>query len=75
MRLECESPSLFVRTSSDCHSHRFLGSCIVLVAAVLSIWTLLFSGNIDSGLVGLVLSYAISMTGSLNWVIRSASDG
>jgi len=52
----------------------FLGGCIVLVAAVLSVWTLLFSGKIDSGLVGLILSYAVSTTGSLNWVIRSASD-
>ncbi len=52
-----------------------MGSCIVLIAAVLSVTTLFISGNIDSGLVGLVLSYAISATGSLNWVIRSAGDG
>ncbi|KAF8340537.1 metal resistance protein YCF1 [Cantharellus anzutake] len=52
----------------------FLGSCVVLVAAVLSVTTVVVSDNIDSGLVGLVLSYAISTTGSLNWVIRSAGD-
>jgi len=52
----------------------FLGSCIVLIAAALSVATLFIYGNIDSGLVGLVLSYAISATGSLNWVIRSAGD-
>ncbi|KAF9518525.1 hypothetical protein BS47DRAFT_1388932 [Hydnum rufescens UP504] len=86
--LKAYLPSTFVNRSGsrdDCYRFRanvlresggwpFLGSCIVLVVAVLSVWTLLFSGKIDSGLVGLILSYAVGTTGSLNWVIRSASD-
>jgi ATP-binding cassette, subfamily C (CFTR/MRP), member 1 len=29
---------------------------------------------VDAGLVGLVLSYALSTTSSLNWVVRSVSE-
>ncbi|KAF8317395.1 hypothetical protein DL93DRAFT_2125118 [Clavulina sp. PMI_390] len=52
----------------------FIGALIVLVGAVVSVATLVISGKIDSGLVGLVLSYTLNTTQSLNWVIRSASD-
>jgi len=38
---------------------RFIGALIVLSGAVVSIVTLAVSGKIDSGLVGLVLSYAL----------------
>ncbi|KAG8700418.1 hypothetical protein FRC09_005964, partial [Ceratobasidium sp. 395] len=50
-----------------------LGSCIVLSAAVLSLVALVTTG-VDAGLVGLVLSYGLSTTQSLNWVVRSASE-
>ncbi|KAG8788253.1 hypothetical protein FRC12_014784 [Ceratobasidium sp. 428] len=50
-----------------------LGSFIVVSAAVLSL-TALFTTGIDAGLVGLVLSYSLSATQSLNLFIRSASD-
>lgn len=32
------------------------------------------AGKIDSGLVGLLMSYALSTTQSLNWVVRSATE-
>jgi len=51
-----------------------MGACIVLFTAVSSVVALRLSGKVDSGLVGLVLSYALSTTGSLNWVVRSASE-
>jgi len=38
---------------------RFIGAFIVLSGAVVSVVTLAVSGKIDSGLVGLVLSYAL----------------
>ncbi|CAE6405604.1 unnamed protein product [Rhizoctonia solani] len=50
-----------------------LGSCIVLAAAVFSLVALVTTG-VDAGLVGLVLSYGLSTTQSLNWVVRSASE-
>ncbi|KAG9086906.1 hypothetical protein FS749_003298, partial [Ceratobasidium sp. UAMH 11750] len=50
-----------------------LGAFIVLSAAVLSLVALVTTG-VDAGLVGLVLSYGLSTTQSLNWVVRSASE-
>jgi len=34
----------------------------------------LISSGVDAGLVGLVLSYALNATSSLNWVVRAASE-
>ncbi|KAB5588814.1 Metal resistance protein YCF1 [Ceratobasidium theobromae] len=50
-----------------------LGACIVLSAAIFSLVALVTTG-VDAGLVGLVLSYGLSTTQSLNWVVRSASE-
>ncbi|CAE6433317.1 unnamed protein product [Rhizoctonia solani] len=50
-----------------------LGSCIVLAAAIFSLVALVTTG-VDAGLVGLVLSYGLSTTQSLNWVVRTASE-
>ncbi|TFY72025.1 hypothetical protein EVG20_g1007 [Dentipellis fragilis] len=51
----------------------FLGSVIILLASSLAMGALLTS-SVDAGLVGLVLTYALNMTSSLNWVVRSASE-
>ncbi|KAI0731222.1 metal resistance protein YCF1 [Earliella scabrosa] len=51
----------------------FVGATIIFVAAVLSIVALVTTG-VDAGLVGFVLSYALNTTGSLNWLVRSASE-
>ncbi|KAA1470346.1 P-loop containing nucleoside triphosphate hydrolase protein [Dentipellis sp. KUC8613] len=51
----------------------FLGSVIILLASSLAMGALLTS-HVDAGLVGLVLTYALNMTSSLNWVVRSASE-
>ncbi|CAE6434162.1 unnamed protein product [Rhizoctonia solani] len=50
-----------------------LGSFIVAAAAAFSLVALVTTG-VDAGLVGLVLSYGLSTTQSLNWVVRSASE-
>lgn len=42
----------------------FVGATIILVTAVLSILALMTTG-VDAGLVGFVLSYALTTTGSL----------
>ncbi|KAH7888221.1 P-loop containing nucleoside triphosphate hydrolase protein, partial [Phlebopus sp. FC_14] len=51
----------------------FVGAVIILVTAVLSV-AAVTNSNVDAGLVGLVLSYALNTTGSLNWFVRSASE-
>jgi ABC-type multidrug transport system fused ATPase/permease subunit len=50
-----------------------VGAVIILVVAVLAMVALITTG-VDAGLVGLVLSYAMNATSSLNWVVRSASE-
>ncbi|KAL6300043.1 metal resistance protein YCF1 [Sparassis latifolia] len=51
----------------------FVGATIIFIAASLSLVALVTSG-VDAGLVGFVLSYALNTTGSLNWLVRSASE-
>ncbi|KAG1791532.1 P-loop containing nucleoside triphosphate hydrolase protein [Suillus plorans] len=51
----------------------FVGAVIIFVTAALAVSAVMTS-NVDAGLVGLVLSYALNTTGSLNWFVRSASE-
>ncbi|PPQ65474.1 hypothetical protein CVT26_000114 [Gymnopilus dilepis] len=51
----------------------FVGAMIILTVATLAVSALVTTG-VDAGLVGLVLSYALNTTSSLNWVVRSASE-
>ncbi|XP_063302724.1 ATP-binding cassette sub-family C member 9 isoform X3 [Pelobates fuscus] len=47
----------------------YLGACIVFTAAVISIkW------GLSAGVAGLVLTYALTVTNYLNWVVRSLAD-
>ncbi|KAG1554327.1 hypothetical protein G6F51_000001 [Rhizopus arrhizus] len=49
----------------------FMGSIIILSAALFAVLGILYGGSaIDAGLVGLSVSYALSVTQALNWVIR-----
>ncbi|CCA66783.1 probable YCF1-Vacuolar ABC transporter responsible for vacuolar sequestration of glutathione-S-conjugates [Serendipita indica DSM 11827] len=52
----------------------FIGSMIILLVAVLALVKLLWFGGVDAGLVGMVLSYCLSVSGALNWMVRSASE-
>ncbi|KAG0166831.1 hypothetical protein DFQ30_006735 [Apophysomyces sp. BC1015] len=50
----------------------FLGSVIIFGAAMFAVIGVIYGkGTIDAGLVGLSVSYALSVTQALNWVIRS----
>ncbi|XP_061570965.1 ATP-binding cassette sub-family C member 9 isoform X1 [Cololabis saira] len=49
----------------------YLGAVIVLTAAVASIWSLRYD---TGGLVGLGLTYALTVTNYLNWVVRNLAD-
>ncbi|XP_044137451.1 ATP-binding cassette sub-family C member 9 isoform X3 [Bufo gargarizans] len=55
----------------------YLGACIVLMAAVTSITSGLTFGltsGINSGIVGLGLTYALTVSNYLNWVVRNLAD-
>lgn len=67
----------------------FLGSCLMFSTALTSVSALLISNSVDAGLVGLMMTYTISVTGVLvrppdsrtwmmadrqNWLVRSASE-
>ncbi|XP_023145895.1 ATP-binding cassette sub-family C member 9 isoform X2 [Amphiprion ocellaris] len=51
----------------------YLGAVIVLTAAATSIWSLRY-GLQAGGLVGLGLTYALTVTNYLNWVVRNLAD-
>ncbi|KAG7093889.1 hypothetical protein E1B28_007528 [Marasmius oreades] len=51
----------------------FVGGLIIFTVVCLAVVQLITTG-VDAGLVGLVLSYALNATSSLNWVVRSASE-
>jgi ABC-type multidrug transport system fused ATPase/permease subunit len=44
---------------------QFLGSVIIFAAAILTIFN-----NLSPGLAGLVISYSLNVTSSLNWIVR-----
>uniref|UniRef100_A0A8C9U163 ATP-binding cassette, sub-family C (CFTR/MRP), member 9 n=1 Tax=Scleropages formosus TaxID=113540 RepID=A0A8C9U163_SCLFO len=50
----------------------YLGAVIVLTAALAAIWGPNYV--LDSGLVGLGLTYALTVTNYLNWVVRNLAD-
>uniref|UniRef100_A0AAV2IUV2 ATP-binding cassette, sub-family C (CFTR/MRP), member 9 n=1 Tax=Knipowitschia caucasica TaxID=637954 RepID=A0AAV2IUV2_KNICA len=52
----------------------YLGAVIVLTAAGASIWSSLYGLPSSGGLVGLGLTYALTVTNYLNWVVRNLAD-
>ncbi|ORY80748.1 P-loop containing nucleoside triphosphate hydrolase protein, partial [Leucosporidium creatinivorum] len=52
----------------------FLGSIVILSTALLAVISLVRTRSVDAGIVGLMLSYALSTTQSLNWIVRSATE-
>ncbi len=51
----------------------FLGSLLMFSTAVVSVAALLIWNNVDAGLVGLMMTYTISVTGTLVSRLRSLS--
>eukprot|EP00026_Physarum_polycephalum_P000464 Phypoly_transcript_00465.p1 GENE.Phypoly_transcript_00465~~Phypoly_transcript_00465.p1 ORF type:complete len:1411 (+),score=128.73 Phypoly_transcript_00465:182-4414(+) len=49
----------------------FICTCVVSVAALFCV---IERDNIDAGLAGLSLTYALSLTGILNWLVRQSSE-
>ncbi|WAQ87113.1 hypothetical protein PtA15_8A14 [Puccinia triticina] len=51
-----------------------IGNVMILTAASLAVTSLAASKPLDSGMVGVLMSYALSITQSLNWLVRSATE-
>lgn len=51
-----------------------IGSLLIFAAAQLSVIALVRDRSLDAGLVGLLMSYALNTTQSLNWIVRSATE-
>eukprot|EP01090_Pellita_catalonica_P003045 TRINITY_DN12673_c0_g1_i1.p1 TRINITY_DN12673_c0_g1~~TRINITY_DN12673_c0_g1_i1.p1 ORF type:complete len:852 (+),score=181.61 TRINITY_DN12673_c0_g1_i1:353-2557(+) len=49
----------------------FIGSCIVGLAALFAV---LERDNIDPGMAGLSITYSLSITGILNWLVRQVAE-
>ncbi|XP_078079204.1 ATP-binding cassette sub-family C member 2 [Mustelus asterias] len=49
----------------------FVGNLVVFFAALFAV---LSRGNLDSGLVGLSISYALNVTQALNWLVRQTAE-
>ncbi|KFV70861.1 ATP-binding cassette sub-family C member 8, partial [Dryobates pubescens] len=64
--------SLFL-TAANRWLEEYIGACVVLIAAVTSITSCLYS-NLSSGLVGLGLTYALMVSNYLNWMVRNLAD-
>ncbi|GAA6005323.1 hypothetical protein JCM10207_002938 [Rhodosporidiobolus poonsookiae] len=52
----------------------FIGSILIFSTATLAVFTLVRYRSLDAGIVGLMLSYALSTTQTLNWIVRSATE-
>ncbi|CAG8548825.1 3767_t:CDS:10, partial [Scutellospora calospora] len=52
----------------------FLGSLIIFSASLLAVISSVIFNNIDDGLVGLSLTYALSVTQALNWAVRQSCE-
>jgi len=51
-----------------------LGSVVILLASTLAVIMVVRGGRMSAGLLGLMLSQALSTTQTLNWAVRSASE-
>lgn len=52
----------------------FLGSVIILASAIFSIISVTTGSGLTAGMAGLAMSYALQVTGSLNWVVRQTVE-
>ena len=52
----------------------FIGSFIILAAAVFAIISVSTGSGLSAGMVGLAMSYALQITQSLNWIVRQTVE-
>ena len=51
-----------------------VGSAVILIASMLAVAIKTTNGNMDAGLLGLMMSQTLNTTQALNWVVRSMSE-
>ena len=49
----------------------FIGTCVVTIASFFAVFQ---RGTINAGLAGLSISYALQLTGVLNWLVRVSTE-
>ncbi len=52
----------------------FIGSFIILAAAVFAVISVSTGSGLSAGMVGLAMSYALQITQSLNWIVRQTVE-
>ena len=52
----------------------FIGSIIILAAAIFAITSVTTGSGLSAGMVGLSMSYALQITQSLNWIVRQTVE-
>ncbi|KAK3375086.1 ABC transporter type 1, transmembrane domain-containing protein [Podospora didyma] len=52
----------------------FIGALVILAAAGFSIISVASGSGLSAGMVGLAMSYALQITGSLNWIVRQTVE-
>lgn len=52
----------------------FLGAVVIFAAAGFSIVSVASGSKLEAGMVGLAMSYALQITGSLNWIVRQTVE-
>lgn len=53
---------------------QFIGSIVIISASLLAIYSLTTSKPLSAGMAGFVMSYALQVTDSLNWVVRMSAE-
>jgi len=48
----------------------FLGGLVIFGSALFAVLEVAYGGNIDAGVVGLSVSYALTVTNAMNWMVR-----
>jgi ABC-type multidrug transport system fused ATPase/permease subunit len=52
----------------------FIGALIVFGSALFSVFTIWFNGSIPASIIGLMLTYSLSVTQTLNWLVRQSCE-
>eukprot|EP00158_Paraphelidium_tribonemae_P007083 Partr_v1_DN28105_c1_g1_i1_m55327 putative ATP-binding cassette, sub-family C (CFTR MRP), member len=52
----------------------FLGAIVIFGAALFAVIGVLYFKNVDAGIVGLSVSYALTVTQTLNWMVRQSCE-
>ncbi|TPX65411.1 hypothetical protein SpCBS45565_g05227 [Spizellomyces sp. 'palustris'] len=52
----------------------FIGSLIVFGSALFSVLTIMIQGHISASIVGLMITYSLNVTQTLNWMVRQSCE-